>query len=61
MKDDMAEEATNLKKILNQEFGLFKKDSLVLQKQQEQKEKFIIEWEDDSASEEETNNIPKRK
>lgn len=53
IKEEFKEEKTNLKTILNEEFGLFKKDSAVIQKKSEKpkvkstKENFQIEWEDD--------------
>lgn len=51
IKEEFKEEKTNLKTILNEEFGLFKKDSAVIKKKNEKpkvkstKENFQIEWE----------------
>ena len=51
LKEGFKEEKTNLKTILNEEFGLFKKDSAVIINKKKPKEKstknnFQIEWED---------------
>lgn len=51
IKEDIKKEKSNLKTILNEEFGWFRKDSL----QEDEieigkKPKFILEWDDDSVS-----------
>ncbi len=52
LKKDFRDEKTNLKTILNEEFGLFKKDSAVINNKKKPKEKstknnFQIEWDDE--------------
>ncbi len=52
LKEDFKEEKTNMKTILNEEFGLFKKDSAVIKNKEKEEEKstkenFQIEWEDE--------------
>ncbi len=46
MKSELKDEKIELKKVLNKEFGWFKKDSIVEEKQPQQKQ-FEIEWDDD--------------
>jgi hypothetical protein len=60
IKNDIKKEKNNIKKILNEEFGLFKKDTTINKKQakkiikeqeilkQQEQGKFIIEWEKDT-------------
>jgi len=60
IKNDIKKEKNNIKKILNEEFGLFKKDTTINKKQakkiikeqeilkQQEQGKFIIEWEEDT-------------
>jgi len=70
LKDNIKKEKHNIKKILNEEFGLFKKDTTVNKEQakkilkeqdilkQQEQGKFIIEWEEDTdevKTEEESN------
>ncbi|MBI2966667.1 MAG: hypothetical protein HYY40_02500 [Bacteroidetes bacterium] len=47
MKEDLKEEKQELKTILHEEFGLFKKDSTVKKeiKSEKNKDPFIYEWE----------------
>ena len=52
IKEDLKAEKNNLKGILNEEFGLFKKDTAVINAKKKPKPKstkknFKIEWEDD--------------
>lgn len=52
IKEGIQEEKSNLKTLLNEEFGWFKKDSTVIKHQQKEaktktKENFQIEWEDE--------------
>jgi len=49
LKENLKKEKTNLKTILNEEFGIFKKDSAVIKQKQKKKKKstkenFKIEW-----------------
>ncbi len=51
IKEQMNEEKQELKQILNDEFGLFKKDSTLLDEQnKEDAPDFIIEWEEEKES-----------
>ncbi|MGC9341385.1 MAG: AsmA-like C-terminal region-containing protein, partial [Bacteroidales bacterium] len=58
IKEDIKKEKTNLKTILNEEFGWFRKDSVQDKKLKTGDEpEFILEWEDDSVT---TPNVEKR-
>jgi len=50
IRDQLVEEKTEIKQILNDEFGLFKKDSLLHGEDTQEKQGFIIEWEEDTES-----------
>ena len=50
IRDQLVEEKQEIKEILNEELGLFKRDSTLLEEQGEQKTPdFIIEWEEDQG------------
>ncbi|PCH93873.1 MAG: hypothetical protein COB85_06295, partial [Bacteroidetes bacterium] len=58
--EDLKEEKRTLKKILNEEFGWFKKDTTLIKEETEAEKKekfnddyFIIEWDEDAPEEEE--------
>jgi hypothetical protein len=46
-KEDLKQEKSNLKNILNKEFGWFKKDSTVKKEEKPKDDVFFIEWEED--------------
>jgi hypothetical protein len=46
-KEDLKKEKSNLKNILNKEFGWFKKDSTVKKEEKPKDDGFVIEWEED--------------
>ncbi len=51
IKDQFKEEKKELREILNEEFGLFKKDSTLRGDMEEDKDtKFILEWDEDSEN-----------
>ena len=51
IKDQFKEEKKELREILNEEFGLFKKDTTLSgDKEDDKNTKFILEWEEDSKS-----------
>ena len=51
IKDQFQEEKKELREILNEEFGLFKKDStLGGDKEDDRDTKFILEWDEDPKS-----------
>jgi hypothetical protein len=51
IKDQFKEEKKELREILNEEFGLFKKDSTLKRDKEEDKDtKFILEWDEDSEN-----------
>jgi len=51
IKDQFKEEKKELREILNEEFGLFKKDTILRGDKEDDKEaKFIWEWDDDSEN-----------
>jgi hypothetical protein len=61
IRDQLKEEKTVIKEILNEEFGLFKKDSLVFQEDEGKTEPaFIIEWEEDEGSDSLRKDVLKR-
>lgn len=60
VKQDLKVEKQNLKSILKEEFGLFKKDS-TLNKKKEEETKFTIKWEDADKKEEPKKEIKKPK
>lgn len=55
IKENLKEEKENLKTILNEEFGWFKNDSVLIKKQQKKDEikkpKFLIEWDEENPEE----------
>jgi len=51
-KEDLKEEKTTLKKILNKEFGWFKKDSIIKKEEKPKDDGFIIEWEEEEEGKE---------
>lgn len=66
VKQDLKVEKQSLKKILNEEFGMFKKDSSLRNTNKVKKEdqtKFTIKWEEADVKEEEKKELkkPKRK
>ena len=54
-KEDFKKEGNTLKKILNNEFGWFKKDSNATKEEKPKDDGFIIEWEEDDEEKEDTN------
>lgn len=50
--DDIKEEKRNLKQILKEEFGWFKKDSTLADPKKPKKDGFLIEWEEDTRKSE---------
>ena len=58
IKNSIKSERQNLKSILNQEYGWFRKDSSVNQKQEPKKQKFRISWDGNDSS---GTNQPKKK
>ena len=60
IRDQFKEEKQELKEILNEEFGLFKKDSTLRgDKEDEKASKFILDWDEDSGSEKKTDSVSK--
>jgi hypothetical protein len=61
IRDQFSEEKKELKEILNEEFGLFKKDSTFRgDKDVEKTGKFILDWEEDSKSEKKTDSVSRQ-
>jgi hypothetical protein len=52
IKENMKEEKQNLKSLLNEEFGWFKKDSTIIHKKKKENGKFEIEWEEGKVKKE---------
>jgi AsmA-like C-terminal region len=46
-KEDLKKEKTNLKQILNKEFGWFKKDTSITKEEKPKDDGFILEWEEE--------------
>jgi len=58
IKDQFKEEKNELREILNEEFGLFKKDSTLRGDKEEDKDtKFILEWDEDSEIDNKTDSL----
>jgi len=50
-KEDLKKEGNTLKKILNNEFGWFKKDTTITKDEKPKDDGFIIEWEEEETPE----------
>jgi len=61
VKQDLKVEKQNLKTILKEEFGLFKKDSTLGNKKKEEETKFTIKWEEADKKEEPKKELKKPK
>jgi hypothetical protein len=58
IRDQFEEEKKELKEILNEEFGFFKKDTTIRgDKEDEQTSKFILEWDEDSEIDNKTDSL----